>query len=420
MSYSEKVIDLIQTGMLDEVDETIEQALLHDDDDTLYLLGNSLYQLGFLEETKKVYNYLINVNPQADELKIYLAEIEIEEGHDINALEFLHSIEEESPAYPQALLVEADYYMLNDLPEVSLQKLEEANRLLPDEPVILFALAEVYYTISDFNQAITYYKALAQLGTEEVAGTLVSGRLGDANLMIGNYDEAITYLKEALTFKDDAASYFQLGFAYIGQEEYEKAIDVLKRAKLLDPTLIGVYVLLSNAYEQLQQLEEALAILEEAMKINDMDIDLYLIAGEIAAKIQDYPQAESYYQKALAIAPDNDLVIIKYAQYLSYIDDYETLIELFEKTTPTFQEDPDASWLLATAYNMTDEYEKASEFFDKAYPYFVEDLTFLKEYAIFLREDGQRDKMKTILEQYVVLNPHPDEEILSLLDDFNY
>lgn len=420
MSYSEKVIDLIQTGNLNEVDETIEQALLHDNDDTLYLLGNSLYQLGFLEETKKIYNHLVSLNPQEDELKIYLAEIEIEEGHDINALEILHSIDKESPAYPQALLVEADYYMLNDLPEVSLQKLEEANRVLPNEPVILFGLAEVYYTISDFNHAIAYYKNLAELGAEKVAGTLVSGRLGDAHLMIGNYEKAIHYLKQALTFKDDAESYFQLGFAYMGQEEYEKAVDSLKRAQLLDPTLIGIYVLLSNAYEHLQQFEEALSILEEAMKINDMDIDLYLVAGEIATKIQDYQQAESYYQKALEIAPDNELAILKYAHYLSHVDDYETLIELFEKLTPALQEDPDASWLLARAYNMTDEYEKASDFFDKAYPYFVDDLGFLKEYAIFLREDGQRDKMQIILEKYVELNPHPDNEILSLLDDLNY
>lgn len=420
MSYSEKVIELIQTGNLDEVDETIQLALMHDDDDTIYLLGNSLYQLGFLEETRLVYNHLIDLNPLDDDLKIYLAEIEIEEGNDIDALEILHSINESSPAYPQALLVEADYYMLNDLPEVSLQKLDEANELVPNEPIILFALAEVYYTISDFQQAIYYYKDLLETGHEEIAGTLMSGRLGDAYLMIGDYKQSIVYLKEAIEYKDDAESYFQLGFAYMGQEDYEQAIDALNRAKVLDSTLIGIYVLLSNAYEQIQELEKALDILKEAIIVNEMDTDLYIAAGEIATKNQDYQEAKSYYQKALELEPDNDRVVLKYANYLSFVDEYEELIELFERSAGNIQEDPDASWLLATAHNMIDEYDKAREFFTLAYPYFSKDLTFLKEYAIFLREDGQRDKMKEILEDYLKLNPQADNEILSLLDDFNY
>lgn len=420
MTYSEKVIELIQMGNLDEVEETIGLAFLHDDEEMIYLLGNSLYQLGFLDETRRVYNYLIDLNPQDDDLKIYLAEIEIEEGNDIDALEILHRINESSPAYPQALLVEADYYMLNDLPEVSLQKLEEANNLLPNEPVILFALAEVYYTISDFNHAINYYDDLIEAGHEELAGTLINGRLGDAYLMIGDYKKSISHLKEALTFKDDPEIYFQLGFAYMAQEEYDQAIDTLKRAKVLDPTLIGVYVLLSEAYEHLQKFGKAQVILEEAITINDMDIDLYLAAGDIAIKAQDQKQADKYYKKAIDLEPDNDRVVIKYGRYLSYMDQYDKVVDLFESSAATIQEDPDASWLLATANNMIEDYEQAGDLFDKAYVYFSEDLSFLKEYAIFLREDGQRDKMAKVLERYLTLNPHPDNEILSLLDDYDY
>src|SRR5699024_12550689 len=126
MTYSEKVIEAIQTGNLDEVDQLIELALGADDEETLYLHGNTLFQLGFLEETKRVYNHLIDINPSDDELKIYLAEIEIEDGNELEALELLHSIDRNSSSYSQSLLVQADYYHLNGLLEVSIQKLEEA------------------------------------------------------------------------------------------------------------------------------------------------------------------------------------------------------------------------------------------------------------------------------------------------------
>lgn len=417
MTYSEQVIELIQSGNLDAVDETIQQALALDDEETLHLLGNTLYQLGFLNETKKVYNYLIELNPTDDELKIYLAEISIEEGNDVEALEILHSIEETSPAYPQALLVEADYYLLNDLPEVSLQKLEEANDILPNEPVIQFALAEVYFTISDFKNAINYYESLSAEGFDEIAGTLLSARLGNAYLMTGKYKESANYLKEALSLKDDPEMYYQLGFVYFNQEQYDKAIDSFDKAKVLDPTLIAIYLLQSEAHEKLNQLEEAVAVLEEAITMNEMSTELYLAAAELATKSKQYELAEKYYQEAVKLEPDNDQVVIKYAHYLSFMDDHEGVIELFERSVPIIQQNPDANWLLARANNMIEEYDKAREFYNLAYAYLAEDLDFLKDFIFFLREDGQRDKMRELAEKYMTLNPEVDNEIVSLLDD---
>lgn len=420
MSYSEKVIDLIQSGQLEEVDENIQLALMQDDTETIYLLGNSLYQLGFLDETRQVYQHLMELNPEDDELKIYLAEIEIEEGNDLDALEILHEINESSPSYPQALLVEADYYMLNDLPEVSLQKLDEANRMLPNETVILFALAEVYYSLSDFQMAISYYEKIAEAGHDEFAGTSIQARLGETYLMTGDNEEAILYLKEALTLKEDAQVYFQLGFAYSAQEEVEKAIESYEKARSIDPEAIGVYLLLSESYTQLQNYKKALEVLEEAILINEMDVDLYLRAGEVAVQAKDTDQARKYFIKALDLEPDNDRIVIAYARFLSHMDEYEEVVDLYEKSSANVQEDPDASWVLATAHNMIEDYEKAREYFDTAFNYFADDFVFLKEYAIFLREDGQREKMGEVLQRYLQLNPTPDNEVMSLLDDLNY
>ncbi len=420
MRYSENVIELIQSGNLDEVDESIQLALDHEEEDLLFLLGNSLYQLGFLNETKRVYSHLLDLNPEDDELRIYLAEIEIEDGRDMEALEILHRIDEMSEAYPQALLVEADYYLLNDLPEVSLQKLEQADDLMPSEPVIQFALAEVYFTMSDFKNAIKYYEMLTEEGFDEMAGTLLSGRLGDAYLMIGNYKESAKYLTEALAFKDDPEVFYQLGFVYFNQEEYEKAIESFEKAKVLDPSLSAVYLLQSEAHEQLNQIEEALNVLKEAISVNEMNTELYLAAAELAAKAQKNELADEYYQEAVRLEPDNDQVVIKYADYLAYMEDYEEVVELFDRSVPTIQQDPDAIRLLAKATNMIEEYDQARDYYNQAYAYFEQDLDFLKDYAFFLREDGQRERMRLVLEKYVTLNPQPDYEILSLLDDLSY
>lgn len=420
MTYSEKVIEAIQTGNLDEVDELIQLALGADDEETLYLLGNTLFQLGFLEETKRVYNHLIDINPSDDELKIYLAEIEIEDGQELEALELLHSIDPTSSSYSQSLLVQADYYHLNGLPEVSIQKLEEAEELLPEEPVVKFALAEVYFTTAEYQLAANYYEVLIDGNVEEVAGTLINARLGNAYLMLGNYEKAIENLNEALSYKDDPEVYYQLGFAYIQQEEFQKAIDVLNQAKEIDPSLVSVYILLSEAFEQLNQLENSLQAIEEGITINEINIELYLLAAEYAAKLDDYPKAESYYQEALKIEPENERIILKYAEFLNYMASYEDILELFAQVPEQIQQLPEAMWILATANNELDEYDKARNLFDQAYSYLEDNLAFLKDYAFFLREDGRRDKMQEVLEKYTAMNPEYDDDIASLMDDYPY
>lgn len=420
MTYSNKVIEMIQTANLEKVDENIELAFLHDDEDTLYLLGNTLFQLGFLEETKRVYNHLIDINPRDDELKIYLAEIEIEDGNELEALNLLHSIEETSPSYTQSLLVQADYYHLNGLPEVSIQKLEEAEEILPEEPVIKFAIGEVYFTTADYQKATNYYEFLLEEGIEEIAGTLIYSRLGNTYLMLGSYKKAIDSLTESLSFKDDPEVYYQLGFAYIQQEDFQQGIDSLNEAKEIDPSLISIYVLLADAFEQLNQLENAIKAIEEGISLNEVNTELYLLAADYSTKLNDHDKAEEYYQDALKLEPENEDILIKYAQYLNYMSEYEDIIELFNQSPTTMQELPEAMWLLANANNELDEYDNARTLFEQAYDYLDANLDFLKDYIFFLREDGQRDKMQEVLNKYTSMTFEYDDEIASLLDDLSY
>lgn len=420
MKYSEIVIAEIQNGNLDEVQTNMELALESDDSDTLYLLGNTLFQLGFLNETKRVYNHLVDIHPEDDELKIYLAEIEIEDGHELDALDLLHSIDSTSEMYPQSLLVQADYYHLNGLPEVSLQKLEEAEQLLEDEPVIKFAIAEVHFTVADYQNAISKYNYIIEQGIEEISGTLISARLGSCYLMIGNYAKAIDFLEDALSYKDDPEVFYQLGLVHVQQEEYTKAIEPLEQAIEHDPSLTGAYILLSEVYENQGDLKKALEMIENGILYNDIYIELYFKAAELSAKLDNLEKADSYYQGAIKIDPDNDRSVVKYAEFLSVMEDDEKIIDLYENVSDTIRQLPESLWILAIANNNMDEYDTARKYYEQANLYLDSDSDFLKDYALFLREDGQRDKMKTVIHKYLALIPGEDFEMAALLDDLEY
>src|SRR5699024_9516953 len=96
-----------------------------------------------------------------------------EEGNELEAFEWIDSVEKNSPFYPQALLVSADYYQVLDLPEVSKQKLLEAKELLPNEPVIEFALAELLFAAGEYKEAIASYEGLLVQNHFEFAGTSI-------------------------------------------------------------------------------------------------------------------------------------------------------------------------------------------------------------------------------------------------------
>lgn len=66
-----------------------------------------------------------------------------------------------------------------------------------------------------------------------------------------------------------------------------------------------------------------------------------------------------------------------------------------------------------------DEYDEARKYYDQAYQYLDENSDFLKDYAFYLREDGQRDKMKEVIQKYLQLIPGEDFEMVALLEDDN-
>lgn len=150
------MLDHIEEGTMDQAQKDFAWALRKDDDDTLYSLAEELYALGLTNQAQRTYLKLLDRYPQEDELRTALAEIAIDNGDNDEALSYLSQIQPSSPAYLQSLLVQADLYQTEEQFEITEAKLNEAYRMAPDEPAVLFALAEYYYLIGKFQEAIPF------------------------------------------------------------------------------------------------------------------------------------------------------------------------------------------------------------------------------------------------------------------------
>ncbi|MGZ7234448.1 hypothetical protein ACXWOU_09325, partial [Streptococcus pyogenes] len=92
------------------------EALLEDDEETLYDLGTYLESIGFYPQAKEIYLQLVEDFP---ELYLNLAQIANEDGAIEEAFAYLENISKSSPYYVEALLVKADLYQSEGLADVA-------------------------------------------------------------------------------------------------------------------------------------------------------------------------------------------------------------------------------------------------------------------------------------------------------------
>ena len=198
---------------------------------------------------------MLETYTEDDELKIGLAEIEIEANNVDEAMEWLLQVSEISESYPQALLVHADLYQVLGLYEASEQKLLVAKELLPEEPVINFALAELYFSMGKYAQAVHGYEEIMAQGYNEFSGITLASRCGASYSALGDLEQAALYFEQSVEENETVDALFELGITYYQQREFKRANELFFKLKELDPSYTSVYPNLARGLEEENQLE---------------------------------------------------------------------------------------------------------------------------------------------------------------------
>ncbi len=413
-TYSEKMLQALHEEELAQAQLMLAEAIRKDDDDTLADLGEELLSLGFLEEAKLVFDHLVTIFPEADGLNLPLAEIAIENNLIDDAFVYLEKVGKDSDSYVQSLLVTADLYQVIGIPEVSEAKLKEAQRLMPDEPLILFALGELYFSNGQFQEAATAYQELLEGQVAEISNVSINERLGSTLSMSGDFEGAIPFLEKALGEGQTDDRLFQLAFTYLQLHENQKAIALLQQLRALNPHYQSLYLSLGEALQEEEQLEEARTVLAEGIKENPFQVDLYQLASENAYRLHDTEKAEALLKEALELGEKTDETRLTLSNLYLNEHRFDEVIDVVQQMEE--QGHPYGEWNLAHAYNELEEFDLAKVHYEQAYQELSHEPEFLKEYAVFLREEGQLEQAKELLQHYLHHEPG-DNEAQSLLDD---
>ncbi len=415
MTYSEKMLQALANEDLVEAQLALAQAIQEDDTEILIELGEELLSLGFLEEAKEVFENLQKREPENEALNLPLAEIAIENNEIDAAFDFLEAIGKDNAAYPQALLITADLYQVLGIPEVSEAKLLEAARLLPEEELIQFALAELYFSTDRFDEAEKIYRTLVATDLE-VPGVSLTERLGSALSMQGKFEDAVLFLEEALEEEQTDDRLFQTAFVYLQLKENEKAIYYLQQLRVLNPQYQALYLYLAEALQAEELLEEAQAVIEEGLQENPFQVELYHFASENSYRLHDVKQAETYLLQALETGEKEDETLLTLSNLYLNEGMFEEVVAVIQRMEE--EDNPYALWNLAHAYNELEEFDAAAKYYEAANDALHHEPDFMKEYGIFLREEGRVDEARHLLAHYLAHEPG-DLEVQSILDDLS-
>lgn len=415
MEQIEFAINLVEDGDVERGLEILSTIEKNADDQQLYQIAQHYYQWGFLEKARDILQQLLYVYPDEGELFVLLAEIMIDLDNEEEAIALLGQISEDDPVYIESLLLQADLFQMQGLVEVSEQKLLIAQQQSDNEPIIEFALAELYTSTGEYNKSISYYMNVLK---EEVvvAGVNVNGRIAEALSATGKFEEALPYFEEAISKQEDSYTLFGFGFTAYQAKYYQKAIEVLSRLKELDPDYPSLYLYLALSYEEEAMFEDSLKALQAGIEVDSLNKELFFHAGKIAMQLGEKDLVEKYLRDAIGIDPGYIDALLHFTKFLLLDERYEEVVECLETVMEYGEFDEQFEWDLAYSKNKLEQYSDALNHYRRAYTFFKETPEFLKEYGYFLLEDGKREEAIEIFKEYLKIDP-TNYEIEELVEE---
>ncbi|KGA99130.1 hypothetical protein AJ85_21085 [Alkalihalobacillus alcalophilus ATCC 27647 = CGMCC 1.3604] len=391
MKEIQQGLTFIEEGKIEDGLKKINQAKETANHDQLFTIAEIYYELGHLQEAKKILEELMALYPDEGNVLIQLAEILIDLDEEDEAIEYLLDIKENDPTFLQAQLLLADLYQMQALDEVAEQKLLTAAKKAPDEVIISYGLGDFYLGRGDYQKSIPHLKRAVHK-KEELPGMHIELKLAEAYSAGGQFEEALQYYKEGLKDYFEPHALFGYGFTAYQVGDMGLAIEQLEALKALDPDFTSLYPYLARAFEAEQRFDEAMDALKAGMTVDDYNDQLYLLAGKLSFKRQNPDEAVQFLQQAIAINPSNLEAIQTLAAFYKDQELFEELLELLSHVEGLGEGgDPLLTWYEANALNHDEQFETAAVKYQEVREHFKEDPDFLEEYAYFLLENGERE-----------------------------
>ncbi|MBR2075809.1 MAG: tetratricopeptide repeat protein, partial [Exiguobacterium sp.] len=289
-------------------------------------------------------------------------------------------------------------YQSQGLDEVAVKKLLEALEKNPDEPLLIYGLAELYASTGSFEQAIPLYARLPKMKLP--AEIDYQADYAEALTMVGSFEEALEEYERA-THRDLNTVFGHAMTAHrIGREEV--AIKQFKELQAMDPDFTSLYLPYTEALDAIGQTEEAIEIVDQGITRDDYNDELRHVKARLLLKLGNRDGAIKELREALVLNPESlqatELLLSILFEAGEFDDVLETIDALEDHTTS-----PLMTWYKAKAKYELEAYDEAVSLYASIEPMMKEDVSFVTEWATLLIEEGRRQDARRVVEQSLAL-----------------
>ncbi|MDQ0158482.1 tetratricopeptide repeat protein [Alkalibacillus salilacus] len=407
METISEALELKNEGKISEAVQLLKDYVAEADDAERLDIAQLLQEWGLLNDAKEVYEDMLVLYPDDHYVKLLLAEIYTDLGEDDRVIDLLEDIDEEAEAYIPALVQLADLYQSQGLYEVAEKKLNEAKAVDPEEPIIDLALGELAFSNGEYQKSIPYYEKVEKYDGE-ISVVNIKERLAESLSSVGNWEQALHYYEQIELETPDQL--FKYGYTAYQLDRYDICTRVWNQLIDLDPEYTSVYPMLAQALYEEGAVQEAFDTTVQGIQKDEHNNELYLLAAQYAMKLQKSEDAVHYLQESLAIDPAYE----DGAEMLLHIyfenDEYMKAKELVDELMSYEGYPVVLNWRSAQIYNELEEFDQAKNMYKQAAISYANDPDFLKEYGLFLMEEGETELALKQLTKYLQIIPD-DEEI---------
>ena len=262
------------------------------------------------DEAIAVFGDMLEKDPSADNIRLYLGIAYEEKGDLANAYSEFNKISRNSAQYFEAVSHIALILKEQGKAEEAIAVLKKIIEAYPENLELYLNLSSLYESIDRPQAGLGILLENEQLFQKEPR---LHFRIGVLLDKLGKRAESINRMKQVLQLDPkDAQALNYLGYSYAEMGiNLEEALKYIKQAVAIRPHDAFILDSLGWTYFKLKRYDDAVKALEEAITLVDDDSTIVEHLGDVFAARRAIKKALKQYQRALELAPERKELIEK-------------------------------------------------------------------------------------------------------------
>lgn len=258
--------------------------------------------------------------------------------------EVLKAFSENEPDYGPAQLLAAEFFLEQNDMKAALEKLEQVNRVMPDQPDAWRQRMQLLFSMERYDEVIAISDSANSYASDDA---FVQFFTGAAYMLTDRPAEAEKWLEEA-TFAPSNRNFRSVIHGTLGDvrqdlDRWQDAKDSYEQALRLDPNnhnAMNNYAYFMSVREE--QLDYAKELAEKAISFEPENAAYLDTIGWIYYKTGDYEQARSYIQRSVDTGEASAEVYEHLGDVYKALNEIENAIKFWNKA---LEEDSNREYL---------------------------------------------------------------------------